>query len=338
MTSEKKLAVLIDADNVSADIIKPLLAEITQYGIASVKRIYGDWSHGLEKWKAALIPHAITPVQQFAYTKGKNATDIALVIDAMDLLYSENLDGFCIISSDSDFTRLASRLRENGLTVYGFGDKKTPESFRQACDKFIYTEKFHPTSQTSSSNQSNKNANIPSLKQVLKLIEHAIKENADNSGWIELGIIGSYIYKTYPNFNVSSYGFSKLSALVKSFETLEYKIHHNRHIQVRCRTPEQSEDKTISESTATSTINPTPTTHAKQALKILQEVIAKNADVSGWANFGKVGSYIKQHYPEFNVKDYGFSRLTSLVKSLNELEFCTTNNSQAHIRIRPTQN
>ena len=132
--ANKKLAVLIDADNAPADIIDRLLEEIAKYGIASVKRIYGDWSHGLSKWKAALLPHAIIPVQQFAYTKGKNATDMALVIDAMDLLYSGNFDGFCIVSSDSDFTRLASRLRESGLTVYGFGEKKTrslPQSLRQ---------------------------------------------------------------------------------------------------------------------------------------------------------------------------------------------------------------
>lgn len=121
-----KLAVLIDADNAPADIIDALLEEIAKYGIASVKRIYGDWSSGLKKWKTALLPHAITPVQQFAYTKGKNATDMALVIDAMDLLYSNTFDGFCIVSSDSDFTRLASRIRENGLTVYGFGEKKRP--------------------------------------------------------------------------------------------------------------------------------------------------------------------------------------------------------------------
>lgn len=125
-TSNKKLAVLIDADNAPADSIDEMLEEIAKYGIASVKRIYGDWSHGLSKWKAVLLPHAIIPVQQFAYTKGKNATDMALVIDAMDLLYSGNVDGFCIVSSDSDFTRLASRIRESGLTVYGFGEKKRP--------------------------------------------------------------------------------------------------------------------------------------------------------------------------------------------------------------------
>ena len=153
--ANKKLAVLIDADNAPADIIDRLLEEVAKYGIASVKRIYGDWSHGLSKWKAALLPHAIIPVQQFAYTKGKNATDMALVIDAMDLLYSGNFDGFCIVSSDSDFTRLASRLRESGLTVYGFGEKKTPEAFRKACDKFIYTEIFRPEKQRQEKEKNN---------------------------------------------------------------------------------------------------------------------------------------------------------------------------------------
>ena len=137
----KKLAVLIDADNSSINSIEPVLEEIAKFGIASVKRVYGDWSSDtLKNWRDVLLPHAITPVQQFAYTKGKDATDMILIIDAMDLLYSGALDGFCIVSSDSDFMPLASRIRESGLMVYGFGRKKTPEAFRKACDKFIYIE------------------------------------------------------------------------------------------------------------------------------------------------------------------------------------------------------
>jgi len=138
--SQARLAVLIDADNAQFSIIAGLLDEIAQYGIASVKRIYGDWTDTrLKGWKTALLEHGINPVQQFAYTTGKNATDSSLIIDAMDLLYTEKLDGFCIVSSDSDFTRLASRIRESGLKVYGFGEKKTPKAFMSACDKFIYT-------------------------------------------------------------------------------------------------------------------------------------------------------------------------------------------------------
>ena len=137
----KKLAVLIDADNSSINSIESVLEEIAKFGIASVKRVYGDWSSDtLKNWRDVLLPHAITPVQQFAYTKGKDATDMILIIDAMDLLYSGALDGFCIVSSDSDFTPLASRIRESGLMVYGFGRKKTPEAFKKACDKFIFVE------------------------------------------------------------------------------------------------------------------------------------------------------------------------------------------------------
>lgn len=240
ITSDKKLAVLIDADNAPADIIDRLLAEIAKYGIASVKRIYGDWSHGLSKWKAALLPHAIIPVQQFAYTKGKNATDMALVIDAMDLLYSGNFDGFCIVSSDSDFTRLASRLRESGLTVYGFGEKKTPEAFRKACDKFIYTEIFRPEKRTPEKNKNSdktKAQNEPAENtgqqaDLSKLLTRAVKENADDLGWANLGPIGSYINKTNPDFDPRLYGFGKLSDLIKSLDLFEYRTDNNQ-IQVR---------------------------------------------------------------------------------------------------------
>lgn len=243
---EKKLAVLIDADNAPADIIDRLLEEIAKYGIASVKRIYGDWSHGLSKWKAALLPHAIIPVQQFAYTKGKNATDMALVIDAMDLLYSGNFDGFCIVSSDSDFTRLASRLRESGLTVYGFGEKKTPEAFRKACDKFVYTEIFRPAKPAADKPKNGSKTKpaaepetVPTADtDALKIIKRAVKENADDLGWANLGPIGSYINKTHPDFDSRLYGFSKLSDLIKSFDFFEWRTDNNQ-LQVR-RRPEKN--------------------------------------------------------------------------------------------------
>ena len=243
--SDKKLAVLIDADNAPADIIDRLLEEIAKYGIASVKRIYGDWSHGLNKWKAALLPHAIIPVQQFAYTKGKNATDMALVIDAMDLLYSGNFDGFCIVSSDSDFTRLASRLRESGLTVYGFGEKKTPEAFRKACDKFIHTEIFRPEKNSGDKHKSSGKAKPaesgPAAPDAATLIKRAVRENADDLGWANLGPIGSYINKINPDFDPRLYGFSKLSELIKSFDIFEWRTDNNQ-IQVR-RTNRPSESE-----------------------------------------------------------------------------------------------
>ena len=244
-----KLAVLIDADNAPADIIDRLLEEIAKYGIASVKRIYGDWSHGLSKWKAALLPHAIIPVQQFAYTKGKNATDMALVIDAMDLLYSGNFDGFCIVSSDSDFTRLASRLRESGRTVYGFGEKKTPEAFRKACDKFVYTEIFRPhKNQTKARNDGKNNGDADNAAEpaadALTLIKRAVRENADDLGWANLGPIGSYINKTNPDFDSRLYGYGKLSELIKSFDIFEHRTDNNQ-LQVRRRS-DKAADKTES--------------------------------------------------------------------------------------------
>lgn len=236
-----KLAVLIDADNASADIVEALLEEIAKYGIASVKRIYGDWSSGLKKWKNALLPHAITPVQQFAYTKGKNATDMALVIDAMDLLYSNTFDGFCLISSDSDFTRLASRLRENGLTVYGFGEKKTPEAFRKACDKFIYTEIFQAAKPEAKAAPARgrradaKTADTPADNAVgsidaalINLLYKAVKESADDLGWAGLGAVGSYVNKVTPDFDARNYGFTKLSGLIKSLEQFETQVDNNQ--------------------------------------------------------------------------------------------------------------
>ena len=242
---QARLAVLIDADNAPADIIDRLLEEIAKYGIASVKRIYGDWSHGLSKWKAALLPHAIIPVQQFAYTKGKNATDMALVIDAMDLLYSGNFDGFCIVSSDSDFTRLASRLRESGLTVYGFGEKKTPEAFRKACDKFVYTEIFRPEKQRQEKEKNN-GKNNPAAEEsaaapdALPLLKRAVRENADDLGWANLGPIGSYISKINPDFDSRLYGYGKLSDLIKSFDIFEHRTDNNQ-LQVRRKTESRPE-------------------------------------------------------------------------------------------------
>ena len=243
---QARLAVLIDADNAPADIIDRLLEEIAKYGIASVKRIYGDWSHGLSKWKAALLPHAIIPVQQFAYTKGTNATDMALVIDAMDLLYSGNFDGFCIVSSDSDYTRLASRLRESGLTVYGFGEKKTPTAFRKACDKFIYTEIFLPEKQRANKERGNGNTHAPTADEgnntsdALPLLKRAVRENADDLGWANLGPIGSYINNTNPDFDSRLYGYGKLSDLIKSFDIFEHRTDNNQ-LQVRRKTEARPE-------------------------------------------------------------------------------------------------
>jgi len=215
-----KLAVLVDADNTQATIVEGLLAEIAKYGIASVKRIYGDWtSTNLRSWKDKLLEYAIQPVQQFAYTSGKNATDSAMIIDAMDLLYTENLDGFCVVSSDSDFTRLAARLREDGKLVLGFGQKKTPKPFVAACDKFIYTEILREGDDETHTGKEPKKDGAQDLKgdkKVATLLRAAVEDAADEFGWAYLGAVGTYIANRQPEFDPRNYGYRKLGDLIKS--------------------------------------------------------------------------------------------------------------------------
>ena len=220
-----KLAVLIDADNAQPAIVEGLLAEIAKYGTANVKRIYGNWTdERLRGWKAMLLEHSIQPMQQFAYTTGKNATDSAMIIDAMDLLYTANFDGFCIVSSDSDFTRLASRLRESGRVVYGFGEKKTPKPFVAACDKFIYTEVLRAKEEEAGAGPSKPKQN-DDLKRdkghLANLFRNAIDAYSDDDGWAQLGPVGSNIAKQAPEFDPRNYGYRKLRDLVKAMGLYE---------------------------------------------------------------------------------------------------------------------
>jgi uncharacterized LabA/DUF88 family protein len=226
---QAKLAVLIDADNTQPAIIEGLLDEVAKYGIASVKRIYGDWtSTNLRSWKDRLLEYAIQPIQQFAYTAGKNATDSAMIIDAMDLLYTEKLDGFCIVSSDSDFTRLAARLRESGRTVYGFGEKKTPRAFVSVCDKFIYTEILKDT-QEEVDDEDSRPASKPKRdfkvdRKLLKLLRETVDDLAEESGWAYLGGVGQKINNRSADFDPRNYGFKKLGDMFRAipqFETEE---------------------------------------------------------------------------------------------------------------------
>ena len=226
------LAVLIDADNAPAAIVEGLFEEIAKYGVASVKRIYGDWTKpNLGSWKKVLLDYSIQPIQQFAYTSGKNATDSSLIIDAMDLLYTRRFDGFCLVSSDSDFTRLAARIREEGLTVYGFGEQKTPSPFVSACDKFIYTEILRAdapkTSQEPPSNgektvqddtkATDKSTQVKSQKVPVDFIAKVLSDIADDEDdWVHLGALGANIGKLRPAFDPRLYGFKKLRDLIKS--------------------------------------------------------------------------------------------------------------------------
>lgn len=220
--AQKRLAVLIDADNAQASIAEGLLAEVAKFGTASVKRIYGDWTvPDLRGWKEVLIRFAIQPIQQFRYTTGKNATDSAMIIDAMDLLYSGRFDGFCVVSSDSDFTRLASRIREAGLLAYGFGEKKTPQSFVTACDKFVYTEVLREKEE---SNESPRKRNTNELKQdtaLVNLFRSAIEASSDDEGWAHLGAVGSNIVKQAPDFDPRNYGYKKLGELASAINLFE---------------------------------------------------------------------------------------------------------------------
>lgn len=228
MEQTDKLAVLIDADNAQPSIVDGLLAEIANYGTASVKRIYGDWTGpSLKGWKEVLLEHSIQPMQQFAYTKGKNATDSAMIIDAMDLLYTGNFNGFCIVTSDSDFTKLASRIRESGLTVYGFGEQKTPSAFVSACDKFIYTEVLRAKTDESKAIVKKTTGELKGDAKLVNLLRNAVEASSDDSGWAQLGPVGSNIAKQSPEFDPRNYGYAKLGELVtatKLFEIEERQI------------------------------------------------------------------------------------------------------------------
>src|SRR5258708_30953227 len=232
MVSENtaRLAVLIDADNAHPSIVEGLLAEVAKFGTAHVKRAYGDWTGtSLKGWKDQLLAQSIQPIQQFAYTRGKNATDAAMVIDAMDLLYSGRFDGFCIVSSDSDFTRLAARIRESGLTVYGFGERKTPKPFVAACDKFIYIENLtyaqsaaplagavaKPAPRTTPA------AKLKADTALVDRLRNAVEAASDDDGWAGLAAVGNIITKQHPDFDSRNYGYAKLSDLMAATTLFE---------------------------------------------------------------------------------------------------------------------
>lgn len=308
----KKFAILIDADNSSVNSIESVLEEVAKYGIASVKRVYGDWSsESLKNWRDVLLPHAITPVQQFAYTKSKDATDMILIIDAMDLLYSGALDGFCIVSSDSDFTPLASRIRESGLIVYGFGRSNTPEAFRKACDKFIYVENLvseaEKTAAAEESDQKEKNNKVADValridKYTLNLIYKAVKENADDSGWAYLGAIGTYISSVKPDFDTRNYGYDKLSGLIKALGLFETKLQGSQ-MYLRKRS-------------------------FSTFVKLVQKTIQQLADQAGWAKISEIIQHIEQNDPYFNIQNQGFENTQSAILSIHSgwLEFSSDHN------------
>lgn len=244
MDQELRLAVLIDADNAPRSALREIMAEVAVYGAATVKRIYGDWTTpNMNSWKPLLLEHAITPFQQYSYTTGKNATDSAMIIDAMDILYSGNCDGFVLVSSDSDFTRLATRLREAGMKVYGMGEKKTPKPFIVACDKFVYIESLKaaeaaavketaPKAKKKSSSAASP-APEPEVQSlgIKELIAQSVEDLADEDGYAYLGDLGNLLMKKQPDFDPRNYGFAKLSKFISSLEGFETDERHNANHQ-----------------------------------------------------------------------------------------------------------
>lgn len=222
--ANQPLAVLIDADNAHPSIVEGLLAEVAKLGVASVKRIYGDWTTpNLSQWKQVLLEHSIQPIQQFRYTTGKNATDSAMIIDAMDLLYAGHFHGFCLVSSDSDFTRLAARIRESGRRVYGFGEEKTPKPFVSACDRFIYTEVFAKKAEGDSEVPlvAKPSKELRGDTRLVNLIRGGLQASSDETGWAQLGAVGNYISRTAADFDPRNYGYAKLSDLISAVGLFE---------------------------------------------------------------------------------------------------------------------
>ncbi|MDO4777501.1 MAG: NYN domain-containing protein [Cardiobacteriaceae bacterium] len=303
MDGNKKLAILIDADNASANTAQEIFAEIAKYGIASVRRIYGDWSSpALNGWQKILLKHAITPVQQFAYTRSKDATDMKLIIDAMDLLYSGTFDGFCLISSDSDFTPLAERIRANGLLVYGFGRKTTPEAFRQACDRFFYVENLEAAGNGKPDDGNAANAQLPLAPPVRQpiagalknLLYKAIKDCTDETtGWAFVGQIGSYLNQTQPDFDSRTYGYGKLSAMLKAMGGLQFR--HDEANRMYCRKIPYGE-----------------------LIKLLaNEALPKFRNQQGWAKIHAIEKYVK---PRWSFAEYGFASFADLLESVHGVE------------------
>ena len=287
---EERYALLIDAENVSAKYIKPILDELSKYGNVTYKRIYGDWTKSQSaSWKEVLLQNSITPIQQFGYTYGKNATDSAMIIDAMDMLYTNDLEGFCLVSSDSDFTKLASRLRESGRTVIGMGESKTPTPFRKACDIFTELELLLDDIKDGKKNEVTKG-------QIEEAVIKIITENQNNDKETGLGEVGSRLVKLYPDFDVRRYGYSLLSKFLETFPKLKLK---QDGTQVTVMLYEDKSRKEMLEEF------------------IVQQI--KEAGVQGIL-LGTLGNRIHNKFKDFKVRDYGYSQFKQYVQSLRNVE------------------
>lgn len=290
MEKEMRYAVLIDSDNVAARYTKFILDEVSNYGIVTYKRVYGDWTRDNSvRWKNIALENAITPVQQYSYTSGKNATDSAMIIDAMDILYSHNVDGFCIVSSDSDFTRLAIRLRESGMHVIGMGEKKTPKPFSTACNAFKYLEIL---AEEDVQDESSEGENVK-LKTLEKSIFRIIDENCNIQEEINIGELGSRLQNRFPDFDVRNYGYSKLSQLLAYFKSLSL-----RQVGSTILVSKKSSDSEIS------------------AVKKQLEILVGNNGSRGY-NLGELNKQLCAKIPEFNVKNYGYTKFSRFMENLD---------------------
>lgn len=304
---DDKYALLIDADNVSAKYIKPILDELSKYGNVTYKRIYGDWTSTYNSsWKEELLHNSITPIQQFSYTHGKNATDSAMIIDAMDMLYTSELEGFCLVSSDSDFTKLASRLRESGKTVIGMGEDKTPAPFRKACDIFTVLELLLEdntiekeekcTIHTTGKDTRKSSTDVVSKSQIEEAVVKIITENQNDDKETGLGEVGSRLVKLYPDFDVRRYGYSLLSKFLETFPKLNL-MQDGTQVTVTLY-----EDKS-----------------KKEMLEEYIVMIVQNAGPHG-ASLGTLGNKIRNHFGDFKVRDYGYSQFKQYIQSFPDIQ------------------
>ena len=286
--TDRRFAVLIDSDNISQKYCQYILDEIAEYGIATYKRIYGDWTNPRNNWKEVLLKHSISPIQQYSYTTGKNATDSAMIIDAMDILYTGHVEGFCIVSSDSDFTRLAARLRESGMMVIGMGEKKTPEPFRVACEKFIYLDVLADEDVESDYTQD---------KAVIgEAIIKIITENENKSRKTGIGEVGSRLSKIYSDFDVRNYGYAKLSTFLESFGSIKLEKQDSTYYvsMVTKKQPEKNIEQKV--------------------LEILKSA-KKNT-----MNVGELSQKLKEEIPGFHIRDYGYSKFKKFLESFSSIQ------------------
>lgn len=291
--TEKRFAVLIDSDNVSPKYISYILDEVSDYGIATYKRIYGDWTKN-SGWKNVLLENSILPMQQYSYTIGKNATDSAMIIDAMDILYSNHVDGFCLVSSDSDFTRLAARLRESGMFVLGIGERKTPVAFRSACNTFKILEVI-------AQEDEEEKPDFTDIKIIKKSIFKILDDNSNRGKMTSMSEIGNVLTKKYSDFDVRNYGYSKLSTFLESLEEFQIDKKGSNYIVY-------SKSATISK---------------EEIMRCIKDIILEHNGLID--NLSVVKDELKKRYPEFNMKKYGYSKFSSFVKSFPQFEIVNDN-------------